>query len=289
MVTSRCTMLPFAIILVLSLSGASAFTPATALTSATPVGRAASTYARPKRSQSGIALEFSGRKRRGNCSALRNDLQDEIERAAQRRAYEERAQGGGTGNAIGGAVIGGLFGGPFGALFGAQVGASLGGASTLDKARKEEMRRRGITPEMLEQANEIGRVLSQAVDGLRATEESYETSMRLAKSLNQQNEQIYDKAKAAMQNGDEDGARRLLLERERIKEKLVKVLKTVTEEQKRLELQRSNVEALETRALEVESLLRRSVGASAMQGSVDLGMSLEAEDPLLRKFKDLGM
>ena len=67
------------------------------------------------------------------------------------------------------------------------------------------------------------------------------------------------------------------------------VLRNVTEEKKRLELQRSNVEALETRALEVESLLKRSVGASAMQGSADLGMSLGAEDPLLRKFKDLGM
>lgn len=260
---------------VISSSWASAFAPpAGALTSATPVGAA------------GGRSSLNGR---SSGSALRNDLQDEIERAAQRRAYEERAKGGGTGNAIGGAVIGGLFGGPFGALFGAQVGASLGGASTLDKARTEEMKRRGITPEMLEQANEIGRVLSQAVDGLRATEDSYETSMRLAKSLNRQNEQIYDKAKDSMQNGDEDGARRLLLERERIKEKLVTVLKTVTEEQKRLELQRSNVEALETRALEVESLLRRSVGASAMQGSVDLGMSLEAEDPLLRKFRDLGM
>ena len=211
MVTGVCTMLLLVVVVfVLSSSWASAFAPpASALTSATaPVGVAAT--------QTGITSELVGRssrKRRDSGSALRNDLQDEIERAAQRRAYEDQAQGGGTGNAIGGAVIGGLFGGPFGALFGAQVGASLGGASTLDKARKEEMRRRGITPEMLEQANEVGRVLSQAVDGLRATEDSYETSMRLAKSLNLQNESIYDKAKAAMQNGDEDGARRLLLER----------------------------------------------------------------------------
>ena len=39
---------------------------------------------------------------------------------------------------------------------------------------------------------------------------------------------------------------------------------------------KNNVEALETRWLEIESLLRRSVGASAMQDSAsvaDIGMS----------------
>jgi len=178
---------------------------------------------------------------------LCNDLRDEIEKSAQRRAYENRSRGGGTGEAVGGAILGGILGGPFGALFGAQIGASFGATSQLDKARREEMARMGLTPDMLEQAK--------------------------------------------ISSGDEDAARRSLLERESTKEKLLKVLKLVSEDRKRLAIMESNVEALETRGLEIESLLRRSVGAASMQGSanMNIGLSLEPEDPLLRKFRDLGM
>ncbi|KAL7542578.1 hypothetical protein ACHAWF_007205 [Thalassiosira exigua] len=225
--------------------------------------------------------------RRSSC--LRNDLRDEIERAAQRRAYEERAKGGGIGATAGGAVLGGLLGGPFGALFGAQMGASVGAASQLDQARKDEMRRKGLTPEMLDQATEVGVALKQAVEGLRATRESVETSQTLAKTLDRQEKSIYERAKTAMSNGDEEGARKLLLEREAVREKLLKILKSVAEERKRLALMESNVEALETRGLEIESLLRRNIGAASLQNSADFGLSLEPEDPLLRKFRDLGM
>lgn len=226
-------------------------------------------------------------------TALRNDnLRDQIEQAAQRRAYENKARGGGTGETVGGAVIGGLLGGPFGALFGAQIGSTFGRASELDKARNEEMKRKGLTPEMLDQANEIGAALRQSVEGLRASQDSVDTGQRLAKNLSGQSDSIYEKAKSAIASGDEEGARKLLLERERVKEKLLKILKGMAEERKRLTKMESNVEALETRGLEIESLLRRSVGAAAMQDSAsiaDIGLSLEAEDPLLKKFKDLGM
>ncbi|KAL3783569.1 hypothetical protein ACHAW5_007877 [Stephanodiscus triporus] len=220
---------------------------------------------------------------------LRNDLRDEIERSAQRRAYENRARGGGTGETVGGAILGGLLGGPFGALFGAQIGASFGAASSLDKARKEEMRRKGVTPEMLDQATEIGVALRQAVEALRATRESVDTSQQLAKTLDRQEKSLYERAKSAISSGDEEVARRLLLERESVKEKLLKILKSVSEDRKRLAIMESNVEALETRALEIESLLRRSVGASSWQDSANIGLSLEPEDPLLKKFRDLGM
>lgn len=90
-----------------------------------------------------------------------------------------------------------MLGGPFGALFGAQIGASFGAASQLEKARKQELERKGLTPEMLEQANEIGMALQQAVEGLRATQDSVDTSQRLAKALDKQQDSIYDKAKTA--------------------------------------------------------------------------------------------
>lgn len=221
---------------------------------------------------------------------LRNDnLRDEIEQAAQRRAYENRTRGGGTGETVGGAILGGLLGGPFGALFGAQIGASFGAASQIDKARKDEMKRKGLSPEMLDQATEIGVALKQAVEGLQAIQESVDTSQRLAKSLDRQEQSLYERAKSAIETGDDEGARKLLLERESVKEKLVKILKSVAEERKRAAIMESNVEALEMRGLEIEQLLRRSVGASSMQNSADIGFSLEREDPLLQKFRDLGM
>mmetsp|Transcript_3519 Transcript_3519/g.8968 ORF Transcript_3519/g.8968 Transcript_3519/m.8968 type:complete len:305 (-) Transcript_3519:116-1030(-) len=222
-------------------------------------------------------------------TALHNDLRDEIERAAQRRAYEGRAQGGGTGETVGGALLGGLLGGPFGALFGAQIGASFGAASQLDKARKDEMKRKGISPDMLNQATEVGVALNQSIEGLRATQDSVETYQKLAKTLDRQEKSLYDRAKSAIESGDEEGARQLLLERGSVKEKLLKVLRSVAEERKRLAVMERNVDAIETRALEIESLLRRSVGAASLQDSAGIGLSLEPEDPLLKKFRDLGM
>mmetsp|Transcript_28774 Transcript_28774/g.52062 ORF Transcript_28774/g.52062 Transcript_28774/m.52062 type:complete len:300 (-) Transcript_28774:90-989(-) len=225
-----------------------------------------------------------------SSTSLWNDLRDEIEQTARRRASENRARTGGiTGEAAGGAILGGLLGGPFGALFGASIGSRFGASSQLDKARQDEMKRKGLNPEMLDQATEIGVALKQAVEGLQATQESVGTSQRLAKLLDQQEKSLYERAKSAISTGDEEVARKSLLERESVKEKLLKSLKSLAEDRKRLTILESNVEALETRGLEIESLLRRSVGAASMQDSAGMGFSLEPEDPLLKKFRDLGM
>jgi hypothetical protein len=50
-----------------------------------------------------------------------------------------------------------------------------------------------------------------------------------------------------------------------------------------------NVQILEERAMEVESLLRRSVGAKTMQDVMGDQFALEDEDPLLKKFRDAGI
>jgi hypothetical protein len=220
-------------------------------------------------------------------TSLYQDLRDEIEKSAQRRAYQSRSLGGGTGATVGGALLGGLLAGPFGALFGAQLGNALGATSELDKARQEEMKRLGLTPEMLEQATEIGMALNQAIEGLRVLQNSVETSKQLAKLLDTQEQALYNRAKSAIESRDEDGARKLLLERTSVKEKLLKVLQSISEDNRRIANMESNVIALETRGLEIEALLRRTVGASALQNSE--GLSLESEDPLLKKFRDLGM
>jgi hypothetical protein len=67
------------------------------------------------------------------------------------------------------------------------------------------------------------------------------------------------------------------------------------EEKKRLEKMEQNVKAIERRAMEVDSLLRRTVGAKAIQETaatdsmVGISFSLTAEAPLTQKFRDLGI
>ena len=48
-----------------------------------------------------------------------------------------------------------------------------------------------------------------------------------------------------------------------------------------------NAATLERRAMEIEALMQRSVGASTLQNTDTL--SLADSDPLLEKFKDLGI
>ena len=131
--------------------------------------------------------------------------------------------------------------------------------------------------------------LNQAIAGLRVNRNSVETSKRLAKLLDSQEQTLYERAKSAIESGDEDGARKLLLERTSVKEKLLKVLQSIAEDNRRIATMESNVSALETRGLELEALLRRTVGASALQNSDSIGLSLQSEDPLLKKFRDLGI
>lgn len=211
----------------------------------------------------------------------------DIEEKSRQRAAD---QGPGGGSIAAGAVLGGLIGGPFGALFGAQIGANLGVKNALNKARKEEMERMGITQEMLDAAEDIGVALQQSMEGMEATKESLQTHQSLARRIDRDVAELYDKAKAAMEKNDEDGTRKLLLKRTQEQESLKKVLKLCVEEKKRLETIESNVDALQRRAMEVEGMLQRTVGAKARQDSSSFAdFSVPAEDPLLQRFKDLGI
>ena len=151
------------------------------------------------------------------------------------------------------------------------------------------MDRLGITQEMLDSAEQVGIALQQATEGLAATKASLQTQQSLARTLERYSEELYEKSKAALAAGKEDDARKFLFQRNENKEKLVKVLKLCVEEKKRCAKMEENVAAIEKRALEIESLLRRSVGAKARQESAFEDLSLPAEDPLLQKFRDLGI
>eukprot|EP00980_Cylindrotheca_fusiformis_P027967 scaffold22574_cov125-Cylindrotheca_fusiformis.AAC.20 len=219
-------------------------------------------------------------------SALHNDrLRRDLEDRSRRRA-----EGQGGGEMAAGAILGGLIGGPFGVLFGAQIGANFGSQKAAAKARAEEMERLGITQDMLDAAEECGVALQQSMEGLKATEESLDTHQTLARLLIRDSEELYEKAKDAMADGDEEAARNFLLKRTGMQDKLKKILKLCAEEKKRLERMEENVAAIEQRALEVESLLQRTVGSKTrMNESTSIDFTVPGDDPLLQKFRDLGI
>ncbi len=176
-----------------------------------------------------------------------------------------------------------------GALFGAQLGASVGSQRAVDRARKEEMERMGITPDMLQMAEECGVALERAIEGLKASRDSLQTQQSLARRFDEKAKELYQKATTALASNDESQARQLLFERTRIQEKLKEVLKSCADERKRVEIMEQNVEAIEQRAMEVEALLNRSISAKAVQDNFSSDFALSREDPLLQKFRDLGL
>lgn len=144
---------------------------------------------------------------------------------------------------------------------------------------------------MLDMAQDIGVSLEKSIEGIRAVRSSLETQQKLAKLLDADSSNLYTKAKQALDDSNEELARKLLLQRTDVQEKLKKVLINCTEEMARLQKMEDNISQLERRAVEIDSLLTRTVSAKSRQGTADfeLGLSLRSEDPLLQKFKDLGI
>ena len=158
-------------------------------------------------------------------------------------------------------------------------------------AKKSEMERLGISQDMLDMAQDVGVSLEKSIEGMKAVRNSLETQQKLARLLDAESSNLYNKAKESISDSNEELARKLLLERTNVQEKLKKVLINCTEEKGRLQKMEDNISQLERRALEIDMLLRRTVSTKSMQGiaDLDLGLSLRNEDPLLQKFKDLGI
>ena len=158
------------------------------------------------------------------------------------------------------------------------------------------MNRVGLSQDMLDMANEVGITLERAYEGKKAIEDSLQTQQQFARVLDQETKELYEKAmKAIQQQNEEELARTLLLKRTDVQNKLKEILVRCTEEKKRIEQMNENIRVLEMKAMEVDSLLRRKVSLKTIQDSNnlnlsnDLGLSLPSEDPLLKKFKDLGI
>jgi phage shock protein A len=176
-----------------------------------------------------------------------------------------------------------------GALFGASIGSNIGARNAVDRAKKEEMERLGLSQDMLDMAQDIGMSLQRSNEGLEAVQASLDTQQRFARRLDADATDLYERANVALANSNDDLARKLLLERTEVQEKLKKVLINCAEEKGRFKKMQENIAQLERRALEVDSLLRRNVSAKTIQDSSDLGLSLRSEDPLLKKFRDMGI
>jgi hypothetical protein len=174
------------------------------------------------------------------------------------------------------------------ALFTIHSQANFGSKNAALKARQEEMARLGVTQDMLDAAQDVGVALQQSTEGLEATKDSLQTHQSLARILDRDAEDLYAKAKEKLTSGEEESARILLLKRTDVQEKLKKILKLCVEEKRRVKTMEQNVQTIQQRALEVEALLNRTVGAKARQESF-ADFSLEREDPLLKKFRDMGI
>ena len=127
------------------------------------------------------------------------------------------------------------------------------------EAKKAEMERLGLSQDMLDMAQDVGMSLEKSIEGTEAVRRSLETLQKLAKLLDTDAANLYNKAKQALDDSNEELARKLLLERTTVQEKLKKVLIDCTEEKKRLQIMEENIARLEKRAIEIESLLRRTV------------------------------
>ena len=111
-------------------------------------------------------------------------------------------------------------------------------------------------------------------------------------------ERVYEDVKRALGDGNEERAKDVLFQKSEIEDKMKKTMMNCVEEKGRLNKMEENVRALEERAIEFESLLKRNVGAKAFMDSsadvdvdddIDFGFSLKKEDPLLQKFRDAGI
>jgi hypothetical protein len=207
-------------------------------------------------------------------------LEDEIENRARINAQL------GTGELAAGAILGGLVLGPFGALFGAQLGARLGAQKAMDRAREAELQRLGITNDMLEAAKEIGFALEQSAQSLIACQKSIESQQEYVRILEQNMESTTEKAKLEIMNGNEEKARLLLMEKQQMKDKMMKALKACVEEKNRQRQLEMSIATLEKRALETEAEMREIVAVTTVN---EIGSSPSNDDPLLKRFQDLGI
>uniref|UniRef100_A0A7S2SGT9 Uncharacterized protein n=1 Tax=Eucampia antarctica TaxID=49252 RepID=A0A7S2SGT9_9STRA len=243
----------------------------------------------PVRSSSFVQQKVHDYSRRvSSVTWVRRRLDEEWDDLAERRALEGKSSknNSGVGETAAGAIMGGLLLGPFGALWGASVGANFGAKNSYEQAKKEELRKMGLSDDILEMARDVAMSLETSERGLLSCEDSLQTMQSIARTQDNQCQTLYEQAKELLQN-DEETARTKLLERTQIQDKMKQTLQKCVDEKRRVVQMRDNIEKLQERAAEIQSLVSRTVQANTSMPNNDL--SLSKEDPLLAKFRDAGI
>jgi len=206
-----------------------------------------------------------------------------------------------VGGAVGGAVLGGLLLGPFGAILGGQFGANFGAESKQARQADAALRRKGITPEIAAAVQECAEGLRDAEEALRTTRDVFTAQLQDAAALDAEVSELYNMASAAVQSGNDDAARRHLAERKRVQVRLDDAKVLASEAKGRMVRVEQSVASLATQARRLEGVLKSNMAdaaetnaaaaAAKFEGTGDAYSSspgsLEDEDPLERKFREL--
>ena len=192
-----------------------------------------------------------------------------------------------TKGAIGGAVLGGLIAGPFGALWGAQIGGTVGANKRAKLEAQQRLDNMGLSKEVIDGARAVAQEIEEAEQNLMIVQSAEASQQSLLQTLEDSAADAYYAASEALRGGDEAAARTHLEKRQGLLAKINYAKAELAEASDRVAIMQTNMASLKQKATEIEALVARSVATAAdmrLQGSSEA----ELEDPLLRKFRELG-
>ncbi|CAE6973671.1 syj1, partial [Symbiodinium natans] len=221
------------------------------------------------------------------CLRAEDDTLERLSRVSRvpSKPPSQEPQEGSLMGAVGGSVLGGLLLGPFGAVFGASLGSDLGRLNR-DQASVEAL---GLDADMVNLARTVAKSLADAVeDKKRVISVKDDLAIRIVK-LEGDVEKLSDEAMAALQAGDEDGARSILEKKVPLQQRLTTSKDELKKALERVSVVSAAVQRLEGEALKVASLLERAQAATGSERAAlaDEASAMTVKDPLLDKFDRL--
>ena len=190
--------------------------------------------------------------------------------------------------AVGGAVLGGLLLGPFGALWGSQIGANMGANNRAKRQQSEQLAAMGLTKDVIELARKTAAELQEAEQSLAIVEGAQRSQKSLVDTHARTMETAYAAAEAALRSGDEDAARTQLELRQAAKAKKEFAEADLAQATQRVATMQSSVAALAERASRIEQSIATTASSATMGRASASSVDLDDEDPLEKKFRDLG-
>lgn len=149
----------------------------------------------------------------------------------------------------------------------------------------------GLNKETIKAAQEIAQELADAEQSLEIVRNAERSQRNLLEVVDRTMDALYKAAEQALRSGDEATARRNLEERNMQKAKRAQIEAEVTAAAGRVATMQASVASIAERANEIEQIISRTVTATKAKSSSgissDFNLALEAEDPLLKKFRDL--